>query len=178
MPLLQNNTGFFKAYFYTISTTILSSSKFQFVMEISKKKPFSYIRLELWVSEKKNYSKEREHIQKRISISRAGTRRTLWSQAGVGTGADVRLWALHYRPPGLCPCKEQHSLGSVRNLTLLREASLPKAIASLGQILSSVYTWGKRIFIFSKSQYIFKQNDRQEVSNISPNILTRRSRES
>lgn len=57
MPLLQNNTGFFKAYFYTISTTILSSSKFQFVMEISKKKPFSYIRLELWVSEKRTTAK-------------------------------------------------------------------------------------------------------------------------
>lgn len=51
-------------------------------MEISKKKPFSYIRLELWVSKKKLEQREEhiqkrqqreEHIQKRISVSRAGT---------------------------------------------------------------------------------------------------------
>lgn len=178
MPLLQNNTGFFKAYFYTISTTILSSSKFQFVMEISKKKPFSYIRLELWVSEKRTTAKRGSTYKNKSASAELGQEgpyghRQWWEQ--------VRMWGPGLAlspPPGLCPCKEQHSLGSVRNLTLLREASLPKAIASLGQILSSVYTWGKRIFIFSKSQYIFKQNDRQEVLNISPNILTRRSRES
>lgn len=69
MPLLQNNIGFFKAYFYTISTTIFSSSKFQFVMEISKKKPFSYIRLELWISEEKKTIAKRGSIYKNKSAS-------------------------------------------------------------------------------------------------------------
>lgn len=80
---------------------------------------------------------------------------------------------MHYRHLGLCHYKEQHSLGSMSKepKTLLREVSLSKATSSLGQILSNVYTWEKRIFIFSKSQYIFKQNDRQK-SQISAQIYS------
>lgn len=81
-------------------------------MEISKKKPFSYIRLELWVSEKKlqqregAYTKTNQHEQS-------------WNEEDLmvtGRGGDrcgCEALALYYRHLGLCHCKEQHSLGSM-----------------------------------------------------------------
>lgn len=102
MPLLQNNTGFFKAYFYTISTTILSSSKFQFVMEISKKKPFSYIRLELWVSEKRTTAKRGSTYKNESASAELGQEgpyghRQGWEQCGC------EALALALSPPGALP---------------------------------------------------------------------------
>lgn len=56
-----------------------------------------------------------------------------------GNRCGCEALALHCRHLGLCRCKEQHSLGSMRkkSKTLPREVSLPKATSSLGQMLSS-----------------------------------------
>lgn len=174
MPLLQNNIGFFTAYFYTISTTILSNSKFQFVMEISKKKPFSYIRLELWVSEKKKTTAKRGSIIKHKSASaeleQGGPygHRQGWDRCGC------EALALHYRHLELCRCKEQCSLGSMRkNLKFSRGRSLfPRPPLPLVKCISS----GKNEYLYSLEVdiYYIKQNNRQDVSS----TLTRRSRES